>query len=401
MIDNYDNTALAFAIPQLIQEWRIPKMMVGSIFSVGLFGLMLGSIIFGWVGDRFGRKTALLVCLFSFGALTLATTAADSIHGLMILRFLAGLGVGGALPNAIALTNEYSPPRLRVTAVAMIFAGYTLGAAGGGFVAALAIPTYGWQAVFVFGGVVPLILGIVLISALPESVRFLALAPGRFREAAALAARMRPDLAIDCDTLIVVDQESLHRTPIIKDLFRGARSAMTPLLWVIYIANSMVVFALINWLPTLMGSIGIAPGRAAFVAALFAVGGAAGLAPVGESDAARTLRIRQYEDFFNPSGLATSDDNVMYEYCQSGFEARGDEWTQGYSRGLGGAPSMPDGMLAELGLTGASSAYGSLSFGDETCFHTGYREWRRLLSRGRDSMGSVGQAQYGFPATPL
>ncbi len=106
------------------------------------------------------------------------------------------------------------------------------------------------------------------------------------------------------------------------------------------------------------------------------------LAPIGESDEARTLRIRQYEDFFNPSGLATSDDNVMYEYCQTGYDVRGEEWTQGYSRGLGEGPAVPDSMLAELGLSAASVAYGTLSFGDETCFHTGYREWQRLLRKG-------------------
>lgn len=106
------------------------------------------------------------------------------------------------------------------------------------------------------------------------------------------------------------------------------------------------------------------------------------LAPIGESAEARRVRIRQYEDFFNPSGLASSDDNVMYEYCQNGYAAAGDGWTQGYARGLAGGSLPAADLLAPLGITPAGAAYGTLSFGDETCFHAGYREWRRLLQRG-------------------
>lgn len=106
------------------------------------------------------------------------------------------------------------------------------------------------------------------------------------------------------------------------------------------------------------------------------------LAPVGEGDDARALRIRNYEDFFNPAGLGSSDDNLMYEFVQSGYEATSGGVTQGYARGLG-QPLLPaDPFADELGIHPASWAYGPISFGDETCFHTGYREWKRLLARG-------------------
>lgn len=102
------------------------------------------------------------------------------------------------------------------------------------------------------------------------------------------------------------------------------------------------------------------------------------LAPIGEDAAARTQRIRRYEDFFNPSGLATSDDNVMYEYCQSGYAAADGGPTLGYRRGLA-APNAPTPGAAELGLDPVGSTYGEIAFGDETCFHAGYREWLRRL----------------------
>jgi AAHS family 4-hydroxybenzoate transporter-like MFS transporter len=123
MADNYDNTATAFSMPRLIREWHIEKITVGWIFTAGLFGLMVGSIIYGWLGDRFGRKRALIWGMLWFGVLTLATMAARDVPELIVLRFLAGLGIGGALPNAVALVNESSPRRLRVFVVFVIFAG--------------------------------------------------------------------------------------------------------------------------------------------------------------------------------------------------------------------------------------------------------------------------------------
>ncbi|MCR0985434.1 aromatic ring-hydroxylating oxygenase subunit alpha [Roseomonas populi] len=108
------------------------------------------------------------------------------------------------------------------------------------------------------------------------------------------------------------------------------------------------------------------------------------LAPIGEEAEARRLRIRQYEDFFNPTGLATSDDNVMYEYCQSGYAADADGWTQGYARGMGGAAAAPS-LVSGIGIAPLAEARGPVTFGDETCFHAGYREWRRLMLRGAEA----------------
>jgi len=113
------------------------------------------------------------------------------------------------------------------------------------------------------------------------------------------------------------------------------------------------------------------------------------LAPTGESAEARELRIRQYEDFFNPSGLASSDDNVMYEYCQSGYQAKLVGWTQGYARGLGGPPPDGTNLAEQLRLPSAEWTYGTRAFGDETCFHGGYREWRRLLTLDAKKLGRV------------
>jgi AAHS family 4-hydroxybenzoate transporter-like MFS transporter len=277
MADNYDNTAMAFSMPRLIREWSIDKITVGWIFTAGLFGLMVGWILFGWLGDRFGRKRALIWGLLWFGVLTLMTMAARDVPQMIVLRFLAGLGIGGALPNAVALVNEFSPRRLRVFVVAVIFAGYTLGGSGGGFIAAGLMPSYGWQVVFLVGGVVPLILAAVLLFALPESMRFLALHPQRHDEALRIARSVRPDLSLPSDTRLIDDTDvSAHTKPALADLFEGPRAIMTPLLWLLYIGNSMAVFAISNWLPFLIEASGLPPTRAALAATLWSIGGTVG-----------------------------------------------------------------------------------------------------------------------------
>ena len=115
--------------------------------------MMIGALVGGPVADRFGRKPVLVACSFAFGAFTLLTSTATSLQSLTIFRLLTGLGLGGAMPNAISLTSEYMPKRLRATAITIMFAGFSLGAAVGGFVAAALISRFGWQSVFVVGGI--------------------------------------------------------------------------------------------------------------------------------------------------------------------------------------------------------------------------------------------------------
>ena len=275
--DSYDVSALAFAVPELIKQWHVNKIAIGTVFSAGLFGLMIGSILFGYIGDRHGRKTAILLGAFSFGVLTLATGMVTSLTGLLVLRFLACVGLGGAVPNAVALTNEFSPKTARVTMVAVIFAGYALGGTLGGVVSAQLVPTYEWPVIFYVGGVVSIALALGLMIWLPESIRYLAVQPAGGAKAAKLAAWVRPDLSIAPDARVVVrTEESKPEFIMLKRLFAGPRAIMTPLLWIVYIANSMTLFALISWLPMLVESAGMTRGVAATALSLFFLGGAIG-----------------------------------------------------------------------------------------------------------------------------
>jgi len=186
--DSYDVAALSFAVPELIRNWSVDKVATGGVFSAGLFGLLVGSIMFGYVGDRWGRKTAIVLGAVLFGAVTFVTGLATSLNEMLVYRFVACLGLGGAVPNAVALTNEFAPKHLRVTAITVIFAGYAVGGTLGGVVSAQLVPAYGWPIIFQIGGAASLLLALASMVFLPESASYLESKKTR-QGAAAIASR--------------------------------------------------------------------------------------------------------------------------------------------------------------------------------------------------------------------
>src|SRR5947209_18498656 len=196
-MDGFDAQAIGYVAPSLSAAWRLPKGALGPVFGAGLFGLMLGALIFGPVADRIGRKPVIIASVLWFGVCTLMTVTADSLNSLLVWRLLTGLGLGGAMPNSIALTSEYSPQRSRATMVMLMFIGFSLGSAIGGLIAAQFISKYGWTAVFWLGGIVPIVLTAVLLFVLPESVRLLALRGTEDQRIRGFLARINPDLRLE------------------------------------------------------------------------------------------------------------------------------------------------------------------------------------------------------------
>jgi MFS transporter, AAHS family, 4-hydroxybenzoate transporter len=173
-LDGLDTQAIGYVAPALLQELGGSRAALGPVFSSGLAGSMLGGLVAGPLADRLGRKPVLIGCAASFGAFTIFCAVVPSLEWLMAVRFLAGLGLGGLMPNGIALVAESAPARLRSRLVTMVGCGYSLGAATGGYLAAWLIPAFGWRAVFLLGGVLPLALSPVLVLALVESSSFIA-----------------------------------------------------------------------------------------------------------------------------------------------------------------------------------------------------------------------------------
>jgi AAHS family 4-hydroxybenzoate transporter-like MFS transporter len=281
--DSYDVAALSFAAPMLIKQWSIAPEAMGLIFSVGLFGLLVGSILFGWVGDRFGRKRAMIIGALCFSALTAVTGLAQSQSQLLVLRLVATIGLGGAVPNAVALVTESTPRPRRVTAVGIIFAGYSVGGIIAGLTANYIIGVMGWQMMFYIGGALSLATTVAFFF-LPESLAYLATQPTKRENALRVAAFLRPDMRFSSDARILPDVvvgEAHGRNydrnyARFADLFAGPLRSVTPLMWLIYIANSMTVFSLSSWMPVAVEAVGFPPGMAAVATAMLYTGSAVG-----------------------------------------------------------------------------------------------------------------------------
>lgn len=274
VIDGFDTQAIAFVAPVLIKEWSQSAAAFGPVFSAGLIGMMLGALALGPVADRWGRKIAIVASVALIGAFSIATAYATSVEQLLALRFLTGLGLGGAMPNVIALCAEYTPARWRSTAVGIMFCGFPLGAVAGGLVGAQIIPAFGWQSTFVLGGILPLLLFLVLLFALPESVRFLASRPGREAAVIQLMARVVPDENPSPGMRFMTAQVPNDDLSSARaEIFAPGRIASTLMLWTAFFMNLLIFYFLVNWLPLILQQAGIDLSRAIlFVALLNAFG---------------------------------------------------------------------------------------------------------------------------------
>jgi MFS transporter, AAHS family, 4-hydroxybenzoate transporter len=279
-IDGYDTQAIGYVAPVLMRDLGIARAALGPVFSSGLFGLMLGALLLGPIADRVGRKRVILISTIAFGLCTLATMAARDVNSLLALRFLTGLGLGGAMPNAIALTAEFSPHRRRATMVMAMFCGFSVGAALGGVIAAALMPAHGWQAVFFVGGVLPIALAPLLAVSLPESVRFLALRGTADDAVRLLLQRLASETPVPAGARFGVREDRLAGTPV-AHLFSDGRGAVTVLFWVVFFTSLLDLYLLSNWLPTVLTDGGASISTAALIGALLQVGGVLGAFVLG------------------------------------------------------------------------------------------------------------------------
>jgi MFS transporter, AAHS family, 4-hydroxybenzoate transporter len=276
MIDGYDIGAVAFAAPHLIADWHVAPKELGLVLSASNIGVLFGSQIFGWVGDRYGRKTALILCNILFGVFTFIAAYSTNLTEMTVLRLIAGLGIGGVIPNVVAINAESAPRNSRAT-LAIIAAGTVpLGGAFAGLVSALLVSTHGWQILFYIGGIVPIVAALAAIMGLPESIKYMALHESQRGKMEALIAAIRPDFKIPPNARFVIEdeQQSPSSNPI--HLFGNGLAAITPLTWLMFALNLMGYFFLISWTPTLMTAAHATPQIAALSGAALQVGGTVG-----------------------------------------------------------------------------------------------------------------------------
>lgn len=276
LADGYEITAMAFAAPELVREWGIESTALGMVFSASLFGILFGAPALGFVGDRYGRRVAILAGLCICGLSTLAMVFAQSVDHLFVLRFLAGVGIGGLMPNTIALTSESSPRRYRAMMIVLMFVGITVGSGSPSIIAATLVPAYGWQVLFLIGGVVPLAIAICIAVVLPESIKFLAARGDRDEQVLRVARRMRADLDIADDARFVQPVTNTADSGSVGQIFSGGLARITLLLWVCFAMTLMANFFLNSWMPVLFERTGMSPEEAALASGLYHVGGTLG-----------------------------------------------------------------------------------------------------------------------------
>lgn len=274
LLDGFDTAAIGYIAPSLIKDWGVTKPMLAPVLSAALFGLAAGALLSGPIADRLGRKRVLTVTVLIFGVATLASAFATNLTELSVLRFITGLGLGSAMPSAVTLMSEYCPTARRSTLTNLMFCGFPLGAAFGGFLAAWMIPQWGWQSVLVLGGIAPLVLTVGLLTLLPESVRFMVTRRHPVeRIRAALARIAGPQVhQIERFTLSETRVVTNERGGLAQVLARSYRLG-TLMLWVAYFMGLVIFYALINWMPLLFKEAGIDPRTATLISALFPLGG--------------------------------------------------------------------------------------------------------------------------------
>ena len=253
IFDGYDLVIYGVVLPSLMQAWTLSALQAGLLGSCALVGMMLGALFFGPLSDRIGRRKTIMTCVVLFSGFTVINGFARTPEEFAICRFFAGLGIGGVMPNVVALMNEYAPKKIRSTLVAIMFSGYSVGGMLSAGLGMALMPSWGWQSVF-FVAVVPLLVLPLLVRQLPESLNFL-LRQGEVERAKELLARAEPDYVPKMHDRLNLAKGQAGKVAI-SQLFQDGRALKTLMLWVAFFCCLLMVYALSSWLPKLMNAAG-------------------------------------------------------------------------------------------------------------------------------------------------
>jgi len=368
-IDGFDTAAIGFLAPAIRTEWNLTPAALAPLFGAGLAGLMVGAFVFGPLADKFGRKSVLIGCVLFFGLASLASAYSSSLWELVALRFLTGLGLGGAMPNSVTLTSEFCPDKRRSFLVTTMFCGFTVGSALGGLASAHLVESYGWRSVLVLGGILPLVLLPLMVWRLPESVRYLVMEGKGLDRVAATLKRIAPNEDLT-GARYILTHKKFDGFPV-GHLFKAELIRGTLMLWVAFFMSLLVIYLLSSWLPTLIKSTGVSLKTASLVTTMFQVGGTLG-----------AILLGWLMDRVNPHNVLAASYALAGVFIAAIGSLTGTPW-------LVGLAVFGAGFCISGSQVGANAL--SASFYPTDCRATGV-SWANGVGRIGSVLGSVGGA---------
>ena len=273
LFDGFDTAAIGFIAPSLMTEWHIDRPALAPVLSAALLGLAFGAVLAGPVSDRLGRRVPLIASVLIFGLACLGSAYATNLTQFTALRFVTGIGLGAALPNAVTMMSEFSQDRWRATVTNLMSCGFPLGASFGGFLAAWLIPHFGWRGVLVVGGGAPLLLSIVLLATFPESVRYMVARRHPVERIRATLARIAASAADAKSFIMTEEAPAVSGKGGIQVVLSREYIVGSLMLWLAFFMGLVIIYGSINWLTVLLKDAGLPPQRATLVSALFPLGG--------------------------------------------------------------------------------------------------------------------------------
>lgn len=274
IFDGYDLVIYGVALPLLMQEWGLSAVQAGLLASTALFGMMFGAMSFGTLSDKLGRKKTIMICVAIFSGFTFLGAFASSPVEFGILRFLAGLGIGGVMPNVVALMTEYAPKRIRSTLVAVMFSGYAIGGMASALLGAWLVTDYGWKIMFFIAGI-PFVALPIIWKFLPESLMFLT-QKGETAQVVQIVQKISPEQNIHAETRFVLNDVIAGDEAPLRALFQQGRMFSTLMFWVAFFMCLLMVYALGSWLPKLMIQAGYSLGASMLFLFALNIGGMVG-----------------------------------------------------------------------------------------------------------------------------
>ena len=274
IFDGYDLVIYGVALPLLMQEWSLSAVQAGMLASTALFGMMFGAMSFGTLSDKLGRKKTIMICVAIFSGFTFIGAFATNPVEFGIVRFLAGLGIGGVMPNVVALMTEYAPKRIRSTLVALMFSGYAIGGMTSALLGAWLITDYGWKIMFYIAGIPFLALPIIW-KFLPESLMFLT-NKGKTEKVRDIVQKIAPEQNVTAQTIFTQNEAATGDEAPLKALFQQGRTFSTVMFWIAFFMCLLMVYALGSWLPKLMIQAGYSLGASMLFLFALNIGGMIG-----------------------------------------------------------------------------------------------------------------------------